>query len=436
MEAKSLAILVFLLALFAVSGFLIWYFFFRNSDGAVVASPTSAPFWGCGLVGKDVDPTDGVWKRDIIDPLRASNRGNPIPVWNWAAYPQADDKYSEDFLFFPNMQCAGTNKIQSDSFFEPTTREGWQFAPLALGGNEPDQMGFCQQYKPDKPVHKITDCNSYNMRSGDGACSDCDCLSMGGGGCVYNVTGCGMWPQQGDSCATTSPFPFECFGAQKCLEDKACPVPPGVSPADARVCTSMCQDSMKDAFKDFYRQMAAKGYGYASTPIVASDLTFLQELLERAKCDAVDVKRLSGVEKLKQGCPTHSAFHFYSTGCPTDPDAAIEGFKEKVRAAKAINDQFGLEGTIVNELGSLKTKNDEACKLQTIATMMEHLFSFLETDEAKGVVKQMVWFNQDSVGGTFDLRLVSDGKITSLGTAYLNACKGWASSENQGVVAG
>merc|ERR1712203_1276612 len=125
------------------------------------------------------------------------------------------------------------------------------------------------------------------------------------------------------------------------------------------------------------------GYTYATTPIVATDLTFTEQMLEEAGCGAAEVKALSGKACLQRGCPTHSAFHFYSTGCPTDPEAAVQGFVQHLNDAKALNEKYGLQGTIVNELGSLMgtdaghAEPNEACTDEQIAAMIGTLFSHL-----------------------------------------------------------
>jgi hypothetical protein len=62
--------------------------------------------------------------------------------------------------------------------------------------------------------------------------------------------------------------------------------------------------------------------------------------------------------------------------------------------------------------------------------MMSDLFEHLQTEDGRGVVSQMVWFNQDKTGGTFDLRLVNDDTqmLTPLGEQYQQSCLKWAAS--------
>merc|ERR1711976_94838 len=127
-----------------------------------------------------------------------------------------------------------------------------------------------------------------------------------------------------------------------------------------------------------------KGYTYATAPLIASDLTFSQQLLEAAGCGKDNVKQLQGVDRLRAGCPTHSAFHFYTTGCPTDPDSAVQGFVDKVTTAKALNTQYALAGTIVNELGSLRN-GGEQCTDDQIAAAMGKMFDHVMSAELNGV---------------------------------------------------
>jgi len=306
-----------------------------------------------------------------------------------------------------------------------TLPNGVATATMALGGNEPDQVGFCQNYTHSD--HE--ECNGFKMR--DGQCTgkaECRCTNWSAEhGCLYEVTGAGMWPiaTAPEFGCTGQPFPFWCFGKGK----KLC----GANEDSKHCCSTNCRAGMQSAFKNFYMGMADKGYTYATTPIAASDLTFVQEMMEAQGCASDEMKKSKGQERLKQGCPTHSAFHFYSVGCPKDPDSVVKGlFDARVHLAKKINAKFGLEGTIVNELGSLKN-TDTDCKDEEIALMMSKMFEFLQSEEGRGVVSQMVWFNEDQTGGTFDLRLVKDGKLSMLGETYKTACTNWA--QDNGIVA-
>jgi hypothetical protein len=255
---------------------------------------------------------------------------------------------------------------------------------------------------------------------------DCTCFDWAAkSGCKYDVTGCGMWPvgAEGDcSSGTTAPFPYQCFGEHKSI----CKNGPA-----GDCCEAKCRDAAARNFNAFYRGMGNRGYTYASAPLIASDLTFSQDIMAAAGCDAPEVTRLTGNERLRKGCPTHSAFHFYSTGCP-EPGASIQGFKDKVQTAKRLNSDFNLAGTVVNELGSLDSLDPagQPCAPERISGMMSDLFEHLQTEEGRGVVSQMVWFNQDKTGGTFDLRLVNDDTqmLTPLGEQYQQSCLKWAAS--------
>ena len=106
------------------------------------AAQALEPFWGCGLLGKDIDPTNPTWQSLIAD-LKKTNHLNKVATWNWDVKPQSDEHLSNDFLFFPNVQCAGTSAGAGASYLEQSTalKDGAQMGALALGGNEPDQVG-------------------------------------------------------------------------------------------------------------------------------------------------------------------------------------------------------------------------------------------------------------------------------------------------------
>jgi len=384
---------------------------------AVAHAQSTDPFWGCGLLGKDIDPTNAVWK-DLIVSMQKTNKLNKVPTWNWDIQPHSDEKVSPDFLFMPNIQCGGTNAGAGASYLDQSTAlpEGAKMATIALGGNEPDQVGYCQNYT--QATHGMP-CDGYKMR--DGQCTgadECYCAwDSKAGLCRYDVTGCGMWPvATSDSQCTGQPFPFWCAGKNK----KICSA--GQDPKEC--CSTACQKDMVSSFSKFFLSMAYKGYTYATTPIVAGDLAFVDELLQGAGCDQAAVKALKGADRLKRGCPTHSAFHFYTTGCPADPESAITGFVDRVAQAKTLNAKYGLAGSIVNELGSLKG-TDTQCSDNQIAAMMGKLFEHL-AGAGSGVVSQMTWFSEQEVGGTFDLRLIRDGKLTAQGEQYKNSCLSWA----------
>jgi len=394
----------------------------RNNNTPTPRSP--APFLGCGLLGDSVDVTEPAW-RDYAANLKAANRTGMIPTWNWAVdtLAQGVGKLDASFRFYPNAQCGAVSAGTAISYPPPgkTLGSGAVVADLALGANEPDQAGYCQVYTKPAP---LTSCDSFGMRKATPACQNCAPMGEGPQGAIYDVTGCGMWPVGSPECQAVPekdrPFPFQCAGAGA----KACEDAPGED-----CCLPTCKASMVENFKQFYQGLADAGYTYASTPLVAGDISFSGDLLEAAGCAGLDAST-APKDRLRAGCPTHSAFHFYSTGCPTSP-AAIENFQQKVQHSKALNKKYGLEGTIVNELGSLRG-DDTACSTADIASMVGDLFSYLQSEEGQGVVKQMVWFNQDSVGGTFDLRLIKDGEKTAIGEAYLEGCAAWASQEAAG----
>merc|ERR1712151_242368 len=221
-------------------------------------------------------------------------------------------------------------------------------------------------------------------------------------------------------CDPKQSFPYLCFGKE----------------ADPSLCSAECKQGMVLAFKDFYKSLATRGYTSATAPLMASDLTFVDELMEAAGCNHPDVMPTQGAARLNMGCPTLTAFHFYTMGCPTAStvDAKIQGFKDKVIAAKSLNQKYNMAGTIVNELGSL-TNGDSSCAAADIAHMMSELFDYVSEGDGKGVISQMTWFNQDRTGGTFDLRLVDDqSELTPLGNQYITSCQKWANVAAQSIV--
>ena len=435
---SKLAVVFVLLILVGIGGFLGYLKFTEpplpspEGPGAsppsyIPSAPSDRPFWGCGLVGKDIDPSKTVWQA-LAGALKGTNSFGKVSTWNWDTAPQRDEKLSGDFLFFPESQCGGISEGQEQGFPQPgDSLGGATVASMALGSNEPDQPGFCQTYGPPPgEARPLKNCDSEMMRKGQCKTppNDCTCFDWDAKKeCKYDVTGCGMWPvmAEGDcSSGDTAPFPYQCFGAQKLICDGQ------ASPETC--CDAKCRTAAALNFNAFYREMGNRGYTYATAPLVASDLAFSQDIMAAAGCDAPEVTRVTGNERLRKGCPTHSAFHFYSTGCP-EPGASIQGFKDKVQAAKRLNSDFNLAGAVVNELGSLDPES-QPCAAENISGMMSELFEYLQTEEAQGVVSQMVWFNQNKTGGTFDLRLVDDEaqKLTPLGEQYQRSCLKWAAS--------
>merc|ERR1712107_633025 len=219
--------------------------------------------------------------------------------------PTKGQTLSDDFLFTPEIQCGAIQDGQGKEFptYVPGTTAGnAELAPVALAANEPDQKAYCQEYTNGDNAD-ITRCSGEDMQNGK--CTgpnECKCLSWTPEkGCIYDVTGCGMWPVENSGCDPKHSFPYKCFGKN----------------ADPALCSADCKQGTKVAFQDFYKTMGTLGYTSASAPLVASDLKFVDELMEEAGCNNPDVMATEGAARLNSGCPTHSAFHFYSMGCPT-----------------------------------------------------------------------------------------------------------------------
>merc|ERR1719454_485459 len=65
-----------------------------------------------------------------------------------------------------------------------------------------------------------------------------------------------------------------------------------------------------------------------------------------------------------------------------------------------------------------------------LATFLEKVMDMVmsaRTSDGRPVVAAFSWFNEDMAGGTYNLRLFDDdGRVNSLGQAYLKKCQEWA----------
>ena len=236
------------------------------------------------------------------------------------------NKLSSDFVFRPNLQCAAIDGNQhADTFKKPGVVLDSRaiMGTVALGSNEPDIPGLCLG---------DSNCDSFGFRSKTQEClTNCKPASD----YTYPVTGCGFWPIVSPQCQATDlqnqAFPFQCFGDTN-FSAKGSKQICGASGPGPDCCTSECRDSMNQNFYQYYLDLAKAGFEYASTPIIAADTVFLTDLLGATSC--AQNPTLKGADRLKMGCPTHSAFHFYSSGCPSDLEKDIADFKNKVQACK------------------------------------------------------------------------------------------------------
>jgi len=397
-----------------------------------------------------VDSKNNAWKT-MINELKKTNSDEVVPTWNWSPEPTVNDGVTKDFMFFPNSQCASISPFdESLPKYDTDLLNSARMAPLLLASNEPDQPGMCQFCKAGTG-DDCKKCWSYNNRTTPCLVNCAQPLKNsaewpGNGGdepYKYDVTGCGMWPLTQSACKNNqtekSPFPFECFGKWAFPPGGPNPATQNEHPLHWDNTSESCSDDCKNAvisdFKNFYKGAKDKGYSYASTPLVASDLKFIDDLMKQAGCAEPKTTSLKGKERLEQGCPTHSGFHFYTDGCPRDghtEEQLLQGFIKNVETSRKLNIKYNLDGTIVNEVGSLIPLDNPVatCDPKDMASMMAGMFSYLEGD-GSGVVSQMIWFNQDHVGGTYDLRLVDENtdKNTILGNQYIKSCQSWAKKE-------
>lgn len=197
---------------------------------------------------------------------------------------------------------------------------------------------------------------------------------------------------------------------------------------------------MMDKWKVTADVAVKKGYRFLSTPLVAWNMDWLRSFVQHA-CD--------GCSDVSCGCPTHLGWHFYGNDCRPISAGGYDDFQRKLDASKDLMEEFPhLKGAIVNEVGMLNCEGDDCqypADLQPGHTcpatdeMPNGLASFVETlldmsskavtSDGRHVVKGLSWFNEDSVGGTYDIRITDDsGNLNSIGEAYIRGCQSWAAS--------
>jgi len=119
-----------------------------------------------------------------------------------------------------------------------------------------------------------------------------------------------------------------------------------------------------------------------------------------------------------------------------------------------------LKGAIINEVGMINCRGDEdgpfcipnsgkypginmpdhACPSTPtlphgLASYMDALFDMViaaRTNDGRGVVKGFSWFNENMIGGTYNLRLFhEDGSLNSVGEAYIRGCSRWGAAQGR-----
>lgn len=252
----------------------------------------------------------------------------------------------------------------------------------------------------------------------------CDCWSDS------HATGSGFWSVPG--CYDPQPLPT-------LWEDK------------------ICTREVMNAWKVTAAIAVKKGYQYLSTPLVASNMDWLESFVQTA-CD--------GCSDISCGCPTHIGWHFYANDCRPEELGGYAAFQDKLDRSKAIMEKFPqIQGAIVNEIGMLNCvmdSGDAACvpngpnqkypanqqpgftcpstdELPNgMGTFLEKLLEMVantKTSDGRHVVKSVSWFNENQSGGTYDLRLLDDsGAVNHVGESYIKGCQAWANSMLDNVV--
>jgi len=174
--------------------------------------------------------------------------------------------------------------------------------------------------------------------------------------------------------------------------------------------------------------VAAKGYKFLVSPLVAVDMDWLRSFLTHA---------CAGCSDISCGCPTHIGWHFYANDCQPEKGGYAD-FQRKLDATVKLMEEFPhLQGAIVNEVGMLNCDMDtpdaicipggpgqkypasaqpnNACP--STPSMPKGLASFVErllqmagaakTSDGRRAVVSFTWFNLDMVGGAMYIQFYS-----------------------------
>lgn len=372
------------------------------------------PNWGCGLLGyvpginKAGEATAETQK--MVDGLKGSSTFNKVSYWNWNLAPEVQngkpEYLTEEFIFMPDnwgvvapnvswvRQAGVSNYLDGNGVRSKST-----MATIFLGANEPDIQGSCQI-----PESTFGHCVVWNQ-----------CLCQ-------QATGVGFWPLKLNGCSGVQPLPGLWSGGSQCI------------------------DVVMQQWAETWKMAVGKGYKYLSTPMVATNMKWGKTFLERAcgcttgKCACTDASC---------GCPVYFVFHFYAYDCQPDLPSGYAAFQAKVDAVKDIMEEYPfVKGAIVNEVGILNCAGGDdqpicipnngkypassqpgnACPntVEIIKGILD-IVRQSKTSDGRDVVKGLSWFNQNEVGGTYNLRLFNDdGTINAAGNAYIEACQTWA----------
>lgn len=387
------------------------------------------PNWGCGLLGSlpGINP-DGSKSSEIqrlISGISGVSSYGKVSFWNWDLAPDGKQTLSEDFIFMPENWGVGVVKaddLQQAGIVGVKDKSGQAtlatMAEILLGSNEPDNYGICDgspgctapctKGEGDAGACPIADPQNPAPAN---AAGHCDCWTKA------TASSAGFWAFDG------------CYGPQ--------PLP---TMWNDTVCAKQVMDEWKITAVDV---AAKKGYRFLSTPLVARNMDWLRSFVEYACKDCKDVSC---------GCPTHLGWHIYSYDCRPVSLGGYDDFQRKLDASAAIMEDFPhIKGAIINEVGMLDGCITDGCVPQypakdqpghtcpTTDELPTGLGGYLEklldmaskakTKDGRQVVKGFSWFNEDEIGGSYDIRFVNDqGTLTPLGESYIKGCQAWASS--------
>jgi len=423
----------------------------RRDTGRFLAETSSSddPNWGCGLLGSipgiSEDGTTTAETQRMIDALKKTSSFDKVSYWNWNLAPQTTPEgpeyLSKDFLFVPEqwgptvvderwVRTAGQSPFLDSNCLESQA----QMANVFLGMNEPDIQGSCMGNMFGTCVSPCTDAAV--------AANDCPTAwldissaaepnSQGMCNCWEHsqATGCGYWPVAG--CNALQPLMDLWNQEQACI------------------------DTVMSNWQQTARIAWTKGYKYLSTPLMAVSIDYAEKFIEHAcgcqngECACTDAEC---------GCPVYVGVHFYAFDCRPQEAGGYTTFQERLSSVARLMEKYPfVKGAHVNEVGMLNcapTEDDPICvpnggkypanavtdhgcpsndELPNgLATFVDELFDLViqaKTMDGRSVVKSFAWFNIDSAGGTYNLRLFDeDGSINKVGEAYMSACQKWASS--------
>mmetsp|Transcript_72816 Transcript_72816/g.152047 ORF Transcript_72816/g.152047 Transcript_72816/m.152047 type:complete len:443 (+) Transcript_72816:131-1459(+) len=405
------------------------------------------PHWGCGLVGTlpgiSADGSATAETQRLIDGIKGSSSFNKATYWNWNLAPETADgapQYlTKDFIFMPEQWGATTVNA---SYVREANEAGFldgngvkspaTMADIFLGSNEPDIYGSCMGDmfgKCTKPCPQASvdagDCPAAHLDGKTPAQpnskGECNCWQYS------HSTGTGFWPLEG--CSEEQPLP-------KLWKDPS------------------CVDVVMSNWKKTAAIAKSQGYKYLTTPLVAENLDYAANFVEKACAECQDISC---------GCPQYVGFHFYAYDCQPVKEGSYDTFQSRMNAVKDLMEKHSfIKGAIVNEVGMLNcagendnpicvpnsgkypAKNDPKHQCPSndelpngLATFVEKIMEMVaqtKTQDGRSVVKAFSWFNENMAGGTYNLRLFDDdGKINEVGEAYIKGCTSWGESQKKMV---